>query len=86
MGLGIASVVCALGTFLVCITLPGIFCGPFAIRLGLKAQREMRANPGVYNNASAATTGLITGIIGTAIGTLTILLVVVFFGFALSLD
>jgi len=85
MGLGIASLVCALGAFVVCITIPGVLCGPFAIALAIRAQREMRVNPGRYNNPGAATTGLITGIIGTVIGIGAVALVVFFFGFVFSL-
>ncbi len=84
MGLGIASLVCAVGAFVVCITIPGVLCGPFAIALAIQAQREMKANPGRYNNEGAATAGLITGIIGTVIGIAAIALVVFFFGFLLS--
>lgn len=86
MGLGIASLVCAAATPFVCITLPGIFCGPFAIALAVKAQREIRAEPGRFNNAGSATTGLVTGIIGTVLGVAMIGLVVLVFGFVLGID
>lgn len=84
MGLGVASLVCAVTMPFVCITMPGVLCGPFAIALGLKAQREIRASPGVYNNPGAATTGFVTGIIGTVAGVAMIGLVVLFFGFVFS--
>jgi len=86
MGLGIGSLVCAVLTPVCCITIPGVLCGPFAIGLAVIAKKEMDAQPGVYNNAGAATAGLITGIIGTVLGVLMIVLVVVFFGFAISAD
>ena len=86
MGLGIASLVCAVLTLACCITIPGVLCGPFAIGLAVIAKKEMDAQPGVYNNPGAATAGLITGIIGTVLGVLMIVLVVAFFGFAISAD
>lgn len=84
MGLGIASLVCAVLTFVVCVTLPGVLCGPFAIALAVKAQREIKASPGTYNNAGAATTGLVTGIIGTVVGVAMIGIVVFFAGLILN--
>lgn len=86
MGLGIASLVCAVLTPVCCITIPGVLCGPFAIGLAISAKKEMEAQPGVFNNAGANTAGLITGIIGTVLGVLMIVLVVAFFGFAISAD
>lgn len=84
MGLGIASVVCAIGTFLCCVTAPGVLCGPFAIALGVRARTEMSQNPGAYNNEGAAMTGLVTGVIGTVLGLAMIGLAVFFFGFVFS--
>ncbi|WP_134766982.1 DUF4190 domain-containing protein [Nocardioides sp. 1609] len=85
MALGITSVVCAVLTFVVCVTLPGVLCGPFAIALALRAQKEMRTVPGHYTNESAATTGLVTGIIGTVVGLGVIALVVLYAGFVVSI-
>ena len=85
MGLGIGSVVCAGLALLCCVTLPGVLMGPFAIVLAVRAQREISRNPGVYTNAGAATTGLVTGIIGTGVGALVVVLVLTFLGFAFSL-
>ena len=84
MGLGIASVACAVLTLVCCVTIPGVLCGPFAIGLAISAKKEMDAQPGAFNNPGAAQTGLVTGIIGTVLGVLMIVLVVAFFGFALS--
>ncbi len=72
MGLGITSVVCAVLTPFVCITMPGVLTGPFAIALAVRARTEMGQRPGAYNNAGAATAGLVTGIIGTVLGLLMI--------------
>lgn len=84
MGLGIGSVVCA-GLALLCgVTLPGVLMGPFAIVLAVRAQREIGRNPGAYSNAGAATTGLVTGIIGTGVGVLVVVLVLLLLGFAFS--
>lgn len=86
MGLGITSLVCSLGTFVCCVTLPGALTGPFAIALAVRARKEMQQNPGLYNNEGAATTGLVTGIIGTVLGLVMIGLVVFVFGFIFSVD
>lgn len=51
-------------------------------RLGSRALREIDAAPGRYANRSQATTGIITGAIGTAIGL--VLLVLLLFVFSAS--
>ncbi|MCW2812675.1 MAG: hypothetical protein JWN84_130 [Nocardioides sp.] len=84
MGLGITSVVCALLTPFICITIPGVLTGPFAIALGVRARKEMSQQPGAYNNSGAAMAGLVTGIIGTVLGLAMIGLVVFFVGFLFS--
>ena len=84
MGLGITSVVCALLTPFICITIPGVLTGPFAIALAVRARKEMSQNPGVYNNDGAAITGLVTGIVGTVLGLAMIGLAVFFVGFLFS--
>ena len=84
LGLGIASLVCAVLVPFCCLTVVGIPIGPFAIGLALKARRDFRAHPGAYRNEGAATAGLICGIIGTALGLLMVLAVLLFFGFALG--
>ncbi len=85
MVLGIVSLVCALGTMVVCVSLPGFLCGPFAIALALRAQRDMRDAPGAYSNEGAAMTGLVTGIIGTVVGLAMTVGLVLFFGFFLGI-
>lgn len=84
LGLGIASLVCAVLVPFCCLTVVGIPIGPFAIGLALKARRDFRAHPGAYRNEGAATAGLICGIIGTALGLLMVLAVLLFFGFAIG--
>jgi hypothetical protein len=65
--LGIVSIVSLLLTPLCCITLPGVFCAPFAWVIGAKAKREIERQPGVYGNVSAAQAGLWMGIVMTAL-------------------
>lgn len=80
MWLGIASVVCAVAALAICVTLPGVLLGPFAVALGLRAQSQMRQQPGRYSNESAATTGLITGAIGSVVGLIVLGLIVFVIG------
>lgn len=80
MGLGIASLVCAITTPFFCFPMVGVLCGPFAIVLGARARGDMSREPGRYNNEGAAMAGLVTGIIGTVLGLAMIGLVVLFFG------
>lgn len=68
MVLGIISLASALLTPFCFITAPGILTGPFAIWTGLRARKQIDAEPRTYGNRGAAVAGLITGIIGTAIG------------------
>jgi hypothetical protein len=70
--LGIISVVSLLGTFVCCVTLPGVLCAPFAWYVGAKAVREMDRTPGVYGNRTSAVTGMWMGIVMTALGFLAI--------------
>ena len=48
MKLGVGSILCA-------------FAAPFALYFGLKAQKEIAAQPGRYSNAGNATTGIVLG-------------------------
>lgn len=83
MTLGIISLVAvAVSPLLCCVTLPAALTGPFGIALGSRALREIDAAPGRYANRSQATTGIITGAIGTAIGL--VLLVLLLFVFSAS--
>ncbi len=51
---------------------PGALTGPFAIWLGLSAQREIDREPGRYGNRSHAVAGLTCGIIGTLLSLLVV--------------
>ena len=64
--LGIISVACLLTSFL-CLTIPGVFCAPFAWAIGAKAKREIDASPGTYGNRGAAQTGMVLGIVCTVL-------------------
>jgi hypothetical protein len=70
--LGIVSIVSLLLTPFCCITLPGIFCAPFAWWVGAKAKREIERTPGLYGNLSAAVTGMWMGIVMTFLDVLAI--------------
>lgn len=81
MTLGIISLVAvAVSPLLCCVTLPAALTGPFGIALGSRALRDIDAEPGRYGNRSQATTGIITGAIGTALGL--VLLVLLLFVFS----
>jgi hypothetical protein len=77
--LGIISVVSVVTALFCCVTIPGVFCAPFAWVVGARATREIDASPGVYGNRGAAQTGMIMGIVCTALGVLVIAAVVALF-------
>lgn len=82
--IGIAGIVL---TPVFLITFVSGLCSPFAIWLGAKARKEIRANPQAYGGEGMATGGFVTGIIGTVlaiIGLLLILAVVFFVAAALD--
>jgi len=66
--LGIISVVSVVTALFCCVTIPGVFCAPFAWFVGARAKREIDAAPGVYGNRGAAQTGMLMGIICSALG------------------
>jgi hypothetical protein len=70
--LGIISIVSLLLTPFCCITIPGVFCAPFAWGIGAKAKREIAQHPGVYGNVGSAQTGMWMGIVMTIIGTVVV--------------
>jgi hypothetical protein len=72
LALGIISVTSLLLALVCCVTLPGVFCAPFAWYLGAKAKREIDASPGAYGNAVSAVTGMWLGIVMTVLGALSI--------------
>jgi hypothetical protein len=87
--LGIISIaVAVLGTCL-CFFVGAlsVFIGPVGIVLALKARREIDAAPQLYNNRGNAVGGLVTSIIGTVLGALVLIGMLVLFaiwGFAFS--
>lgn len=82
MGLGIASVVVSVLGGLCCgiAAVVGVVLGPIALVMSLRARKDMAISPGLYNNPGAATTGLVTGIIGTVIGVGAVVLTALFIG------
>ncbi len=66
----LASIVSA--PFLCGLSFPGALVGPFAIWLGLSAQREIDREPGRWSNRSHAVAGLVCGSIGTVISVLVV--------------
>lgn len=60
-------------------------CGPFAWSMGLRAEREMRAQPGRWSGDTEVTVGKILGIVSTGLLGLTAAVVLVFvFGSVLA--
>ena len=71
--LGIISIASVVLGFTCClITVPGVFCAPFAWWIGARAKREIEQQPGVYANLSSAQTGMWMGIVMTIIGAVVI--------------
>jgi hypothetical protein len=71
--LGIISIASLLLGFACCaVTLPGVFCAPFAWWIGAKAKHEIEASPGTYGNLSSAVTGMWMGIAMTFVGFLAV--------------
>lgn len=80
MVLGIVALVGILATPFCCITLPAMFCGPFAIWTGASAKQQIDRNPGAYNNRGQAVAGFITGIVATVLAVLIVLAIVLVVG------
>jgi hypothetical protein len=80
MVLGIVALVGILATPFCCITLPAMFCGPFAIWTGASAKRQIDQFPGAYNNRGQAVAGFILGIVATVLAVLIIIAIVLFIG------
>jgi len=70
--LGIIAIASLLLTPFCCITLPGVFCAPFAWVAGAHAKRDIERHPGVYGNLAAAQTGMWMGIVMTFLGALVV--------------
>lgn len=78
MVLGLVGLI---GSFICGIT---IFLSPFAWWLGSKARKEIDAEPQRYSGREMATTGYVTGIIGTILLVLAILAVIAFIIFVVA--
>jgi hypothetical protein len=72
--LGIIAIASLVLTPICCITIPGVFCAPFAWGIGAKAKREMERQPGLYGNLGTAQTGMWMGIVMTILGALAVVL------------
>lgn len=83
--LGIVGLVGLVLTPLLYITFFGVLCSPFAIWLGARARRQIRANPQVHGGEGLATAGFITGIIGVVLGVVGLLLIVAFVVFLVAI-
>lgn len=79
--LGIIGIAGVLLTPIFLITFLAVVCSPFAIWLGVRSRREIRANPRQYGGEGVATAGFITGIIGVVLGIIGLLLILAFFIF-----
>ena len=84
--LGIVSLLCGFAALFVCITLPGVFCAPFAWVIGARARKEIDANPGVYSNRGQAQAGIVMGIIGTIVGVIVLALTILVAVMLASMD
>jgi hypothetical protein len=71
--LGIIAIVSLVLTPVCCITIPGVFCAPFAWGIGAKATREIAQQPGVYGNSGSAQAGMWMGIVMTIVGAISII-------------
>jgi hypothetical protein len=82
MVLGIIALACLPLAAMCCgVTLPGLLAAPFAWVIGGRAKREIDAQPGRYGNRGHAEAGVVMGIIGTVLGVLVVVAVVLFIGF-----
>ncbi|WP_182379139.1 DUF4190 domain-containing protein [Nocardioides sp. WS12] len=70
LALGISGLVGLMLTPVFFVTFLAVLCSPFAIWTGLKARREIRANPQAFGGEGLATAGFITGIIGLVLAVL----------------
>lgn len=77
-GMATASLVLGIVSIVLCwIWVVGIIAGILAIILGVVAKKKIKANPNM-GGKGAATGGLVTGIIGTAIALIIVILAVMF--------
>ncbi len=70
-GLAIGSLVTGILSMLCCFS---FVTGPVAVVLGIMAMNKEKAEPHLYTGKTLAMVGVITGALGTVIGTLAIIL------------
>lgn len=79
--LGIIGIVSLVLTPFLLVTFVGVVCSPFAIWLGVRARREIRANPLSYSGEGLAVGGFVTGIVGVVLGILALIAILAFVAF-----
>lgn len=79
--LGVVGLGSLLLTPFLIVTFVGAICSPFAIWLGVRARREIRAQPLAYSGEGVATGGFVTGIVGVVLGIIGVVLILIFFAF-----
>jgi len=85
-GMAIASMVLGIVSIVGCVFygIPSITAGPLAIWFSVKAKRAVREGRAPRSSQGMATAGLVCGIVGTAIGALYLLFIILFVGLAVS--
>ena len=85
-GMAIASMVLGIVSIIGCMLygILSVTCGPLAIWLSVKAKRAVREGRAPRSSHGMATAGLVCGIVGTTIGGLYLLFIILFVGFAMS--
>ncbi len=85
LGLGIGGLVgVVLAPFLFFTIVLGV-CSPVAIWLGVRARRQIRAEPQRYSGEGMATAGMVTGIVGTVLAVLGVLFVIAIVAFVVGI-
>lgn len=87
--LGIVGIAGVVLTPVFFVTILAGICSPFAIWLGARAKREIKAEPQRYSGEGLATAGFVTGIVGLVLGVLilvvAVLIAVLFVGLLSSM-
>ncbi|UMG93793.1 DUF4190 domain-containing protein [Nocardioides sp. TF02-7] len=85
MSLGGASLFLAVFNLFCCFSgIISLVIGPIAVGTGLRARREIDADPGRYGNRSMAVSGIVTGALGTVVGALTTVFYLFYVGLAFN--
>lgn len=84
-GMAVASMILGIVSVIGCMAygVLSIICGPLAIWFSIKAKRAIREDRAARSSGGMATAGLVCGIVGTVIGGLYFLVMVVFVGLAI---